>query len=282
MFARARIYVLVYASVIALSIYTGSILPLMFIGLSSIYGVWLMPIYGYTQHAGLAENVLDHRLNCRTVYMNPINRFLYWNMGYHIEHHMFPLVPYHALPKLHELVKSDMPDPYRGLLDAYREIIPALLRQAEDSTYFVKRDIPKSTSTTESVEATPIFTSEGQAAVDGWIEVCESDLLPEEDVLRFDHAQATFAIYRSDDGSLYATDGVCTHGNTHLVEGMVKGNIIECAKHNGRFDIRDGSPQRQPVCVGLKTFAVRERSGRIWINLESAAGDAAAQEYPTK
>jgi Na+-transporting NADH:ubiquinone oxidoreductase subunit F len=280
-FARARIYVLVYASVIALSIYTGSILPLMFIGLSSIYGVWLMPIYGYTQHAGLAENVLDHRLNCRTVYMNPINRFLYWNMGYHIEHHMFPLVPYHALPKLHELVKSDMPVPYRGLLDAYREIIPALLRQAKDSTYFVNRDIPISTSTTESVGATPIFTSEGQAVVDGWIEVCEGDFLPEEDVLRFDHAQATFAIYRSDDGSLYATDGVCTHGNTHLAEGMVKGDIIECAKHNGRFDIRDGSPQRQPVCVGLKTFAVRERSGKIWINLDSAAGDSAVQEYTT-
>ena len=72
-FVRARIYILVYVGVIALSIHSGSILPLMFIGLSSIYGVWLMPIYGYTQHAGLAENVLDHRLNCRTVYMNPIN-----------------------------------------------------------------------------------------------------------------------------------------------------------------------------------------------------------------
>ena len=80
-FARARIYALIYAGVIALSIYTGSILPLMFIGLASFYGVWLMPIYGYTQHAGLAENVLDLRLNCRTVYMNFINRFLYWNMG---------------------------------------------------------------------------------------------------------------------------------------------------------------------------------------------------------
>ena len=30
-----------------------------------------MIIYGLTQHAGLAEDVLDHRLNCRTVYMNP-------------------------------------------------------------------------------------------------------------------------------------------------------------------------------------------------------------------
>ena len=81
-----------------------------------------MPIYGNTQHAGLAENVLDHRLNCRTVYMNPINRYLYWNMNYHVEHHMFPLVPYHNLPRLHELVKADMPTPYASILEAWREL----------------------------------------------------------------------------------------------------------------------------------------------------------------
>ena len=104
-------------SVIGLAIYQRSLLPLMFIGLPTLYGSWLMPIYGYTQHAGLAENVLDHRLNCRTVYMNIINRYLYWNMNYHVEHHMFPLVPYHNLPKLHELVKPDMPTPYTQPLE---------------------------------------------------------------------------------------------------------------------------------------------------------------------
>lgn len=55
-----------------------------------------MVVYGHTQHAGLAENVLDHRLNCRTVYINPVNNYLYWNMNHHVEHHMFLLVPYHA------------------------------------------------------------------------------------------------------------------------------------------------------------------------------------------
>ena len=152
---RARLYVLIYAGLIAFSIYSGSILPLMYVGLSNFYGAWLMVIYGYTQHAGLAENVLDHRLNCRTVYMNPINRYLYWNMGYHVEHHMFPLVPYHALPKLHELVRSDMPAPYHGLLEAYREISPALLRQARDPSYYVKRQLP--TPSGEAVNAQQVI-----------------------------------------------------------------------------------------------------------------------------
>ena len=116
----------------------------MYVGiLPSIYGGWLYLVFGLTQHAGLAEDVLDHRLNSRTVYMNPVLRFLYWNMNYHVEHHMFPMVPYHALPKLHEEMKPYTPTPYRGLFDAYREIIPALLKQVKDPTYHVVRKLPE-------------------------------------------------------------------------------------------------------------------------------------------
>ena len=98
--------------------------------------------FGATQHLGLAEDVLDHRLNSRTVYMNPIFRFLYWNMNYHVEHHMFPTVPYHALPKLHAAIKADCPTPYPSSIAAYREIIPTVIRQLKDPTYFVRRELP--------------------------------------------------------------------------------------------------------------------------------------------
>ena len=141
-YRKARLYVGIYLSVIAACLATGSILPLMLVGLPNLFGSWLMVIYGLTQHAGLAENVLDHRLNCRTVYMNPVNRYLYWNMNYHVEHHMFPLVPYHALPALHEAVKSDMPAPSRGLAEAYREIVPVILRQVKDPAWHVRRTLP--------------------------------------------------------------------------------------------------------------------------------------------
>jgi MocE subfamily Rieske [2Fe-2S] domain protein len=270
LFIRARIYVLIYALVIAIAIYTRSILPLMFIGLPNIYGTWLMLIYGYTQHAALAEDVLDHRLNCRTVYMNWLNRYLYWNMGYHTEHHMFPLVPYHALPKLHALVSADMPAAYNGLLEAYREIIPALVRQSKDPTFYVKRQPP--TPSIGMGEAEQVASETQRRIVDGWLEVCEAGALVNEDVLRFDHEQKTYALYRGADGKHYATDGLCTHGNAHLADGLVKGTIIECAKHNGRFDFSDGSPQRLPVCVGLKTYAVREHNGKILVDLRVAGG----------
>ena len=140
----ARIYLALFAAVVAACLVSGSILPAMFVGLPTLYGGWLSVYFGATQHIGLGEDVLDHRLNSRTIYMNPLFRFVYWNMNYHVEHHMFPMVPYHALPKLHEAVKADCPTPYASTIEAYREILPALRRQLRDPTYYVRRQLPAS------------------------------------------------------------------------------------------------------------------------------------------
>jgi Na+-transporting NADH:ubiquinone oxidoreductase subunit F len=157
-------------------------------------------------------------------------------------------------------------------LEAYREIIPALLRQAEDPTYYVQRQLPPPAAHADRSVGTLVLSGTGKPIVEGWIEVGDSALLLKEDVVRFDYDHQTYALYRTSDGRLYATDGLCTHGNAHLADGMVKGTLVECAKHNGRFDVRDGSPQRLPVCVGLKTYAVRERGGKLLLDLASAGG----------
>jgi MocE subfamily Rieske [2Fe-2S] domain protein len=274
---KARVSVAIYLGVIALAIATHSILPLVFVGLANLLGSWLMPIYGYTQHAGLAENVLDHRLNCRTVSMNIINRYLYWNMNYHVEHHMFPLVPYHALPRLHELVKDDMPEPYPSLLSAWREIIPAVIRQVKDPAYYVKRKLPAPKTPIHEV----LRAADAKPDAEGWIEVCAAADLGPSDVLRFDHGKKTYALIRDGAGKLFATDGICTHGNTHLANGLVKDDIIECPKHNGRFHLADGSPARAPICRGLATYRLEEGGGRLHLNvaLAGGAGARAQQTY---
>ena len=141
-FAVARAWFVIFAVVAAACWWMGSFLPAMLIGLPTFYGGFMTIFFGLTQHAGLAEDVLDHRLNTRTVYMNPVFRFLYWNMNYHIEHHMFPMVPYHALPKLHEAIKDDCPAPYPSTLAAYREIIPTILRQVKEPAFHIIRQLP--------------------------------------------------------------------------------------------------------------------------------------------
>jgi len=270
-FFKARVYLSIYALVIVTSIYQRSLLPLMFIGLTNIFGTWLLVVYGLTQHAGLAENVLDHRMNCRTVYMNPVHRFLYWNMNYHVEHHMFPLVPYHALPRLHEAVKDDCPDPYPSLFSAWREIVSAVRRQVKDPAYHVKRKLPE--RRIQRMEDAPASISKADS--DGWVDAVDSAALGHADVVRFDYGKKTFALYRDAEGGLYATDGICTHGNVHLSHGLVIGKMIECSKHNGRFNLIDGSPARVPACRALSTYPVEERGGRICLNVERAGGAGA-------
>lgn len=267
-YRRARIYAAIYLAVVTLSIATRSIVPLLFVGLPNLFGSWLYVTYGLTQHAGLAENVLDHRLNCRTVYMNSVHRFLYWNMNYHVEHHMFPLVPYHALPRLHAAVRDDCPTPYPSLFAAWRELAPALLRQVKDPAYHVRRRLPE--PRTRSRTTTP--SSLVKADAEGWIEICGAASLGRSEVLRFDHDRRSYALYRDAHGSLYATDGFCTHGNTHLSEGLIVENMIECPKHNGRFRLADGAPARPPVCRGLATYPVEERNASLHINLARPGG----------
>ncbi|MBX9458753.1 MAG: fatty acid desaturase family protein [Rhizobium sp.] len=138
----ARWHVAIYVATVALAIYTWSFLPLMLIGLPRLYGSWHMVMTGLLQHIGLADNVVDHRLNTRTVYMNPISRWIYWNMNYHVEHHMFPMVPYHALPRLHELIKHDLPVPNPSMWHAYREVWPVLLKQLRYEDFYLKRELP--------------------------------------------------------------------------------------------------------------------------------------------
>jgi fatty acid desaturase len=138
----ARVWLAVYVMTIAAALATRSILPLMLVGLPRLYGAWHMVMCGLLQHGGLADNVLDHRLNSRTVLMNPLSRFVYWNMNYHIEHHMFPMVPYHALPKLHALIRHDLPAPTPSILAGYREMVPAFLRQLRNEDYFIRRELP--------------------------------------------------------------------------------------------------------------------------------------------
>jgi Na(+)-translocating NADH:ubiquinone oxidoreductase F subunit len=193
-------------------------------------------------------------------------------MNYHVEHHMFPLVPYHALPRLHALVKSDCPTPYPSIVEAYREIIPTVLRQREDPGYYVKRVLPPPAPKAETTKTVTVL----EPPADGkWVTVCAADAIKREDTLRLDHGTHSYAIYRTADDHYFATDGFCTHGNSHLADGLVKGHLIECPKHNGRGDVRDGAPVRPPVCVALRTYDVRVAEGKVWLDVTSAGGKGA-------
>ena len=120
-------------------------------------GIWLVPIlvnfnvcYGAllflfcnnTQHAGLVDCVPDFRLCCRTIHLSAIPRFLYWQMNYHIEHHMYAGVPCYNLGKLHAAIKHDLPFCPNGLWQAWAQITHIRQQQAIDPTYQYVQPLP--------------------------------------------------------------------------------------------------------------------------------------------
>jgi len=98
-----------------------------------------------------------------------------------------------------------------------------------------------------------------------WIEVCATDDIDEEDVIRFDVDGRTFAIYRSADNDFFATDGLCSHERVHLADGLVMDDVIECPKHNGRFNYKTGKAMGAPVCIDLNTWPVKVENGSVFI-----------------
>jgi len=142
-FRIARIWLALYALTILICFLSGSILPLMLVGLPRLFGSWHYVMTGLLQHLGLAENVSDHRLNTRTVLMNPISRFIYLNMNYHLEHHLFTMVPYYNLPKLHLLIKHDVPPPEPSIPAAFMRLLPVLVKQLKYEDAVIVPKLPE-------------------------------------------------------------------------------------------------------------------------------------------
>ncbi|WP_085032561.1 MocE family 2Fe-2S type ferredoxin [Ensifer aridi] len=101
-----------------------------------------------------------------------------------------------------------------------------------------------------------------------WVEACNAEEIELEDVIRFDHHGRTFAVFRTAKSEYYASEGYCTHEKFHLADGLVIGNLIECPKHNGRFDVTTGEAKRAPACVNLKTYPVRIETGKLFIQID--------------
>ena len=100
-----------------------------------------------------------------------------------------------------------------------------------------------------------------------WIDAGAADSIAPEDVAPFERDGHRYALYRTDDGRYFATDGLCTHEQVELADGFVQGTIIECPMHNGRFDFTTGEAKGAPACVNLATYPVKIENGRIIVKI---------------
>ena len=100
-----------------------------------------------------------------------------------------------------------------------------------------------------------------------WIEVAKADSIDMDDLIRFDHDEKTYCVYKLEDG-YYATDGLCTHETVHLEDGLVMDDEIECPMHQGIFNIKTGEVIQDPPCEALKTYPLKIEEEKIYIKIE--------------
>jgi 3-phenylpropionate/trans-cinnamate dioxygenase ferredoxin component len=99
------------------------------------------------------------------------------------------------------------------------------------------------------------------------LRVCAVSDIELDDIRAFEHAGRSYAVYRTEEDSFFATDGLCTHEKVSLADGLLDRFVIECPRHNGLFDIRTGEALRAPACIALTTYDLSIEDGDIFIHL---------------
>ena len=90
----------------------------------------------------------------------------------------------------------------------------------------------------------------------GWLRVAGRGDLTEGEPLGVEVAGRSIALYDIE-GSVFATDNICTHAYARLSDGWLDGELIECPLHAARFDVRTGKVLDPPATEDLKTYPVR-------------------------
>jgi nitrite reductase/ring-hydroxylating ferredoxin subunit len=101
-----------------------------------------------------------------------------------------------------------------------------------------------------------------------WVTVAAPAALGDGDMLGVEAGGKPIALYNLD-GTIYATDNVCTHAFAMLTDGWLDGEVIECPLHAGRFEIKTGKGLGPPIPCDLKTYKVRVVGDEVQVDLAS-------------
>lgn len=124
---EGRIIWALYGAVAVLALYAGSWAPVIYWLIPRLVGEPFMRWTRIAEHAECAEGG-DLRQNTRTTKAPAWFHFLFWNMSYHAEHHLCPMVPFHALDRLHERIGGQLHPVGEGYLPVHRDVLAKIGR----------------------------------------------------------------------------------------------------------------------------------------------------------
>ncbi len=125
----AIIFLSAYATLIALAI-AGYKWPLLYLIIPRILGGPVMLLFTLIQHVEMQENQVNILNSTRSFTTNWLARFLYMNMNNHVEHHLYPMVPFHQLPQLNESIKDQLYEPDPGFFRTNLEVLSVVIRRS--------------------------------------------------------------------------------------------------------------------------------------------------------
>ena len=138
----ARIVVFGHLALAALFVVTGHWFLIVIVTFGCQPCAWFEFLVAAPQHVGLSPNASDFRLNTRTYTAGLLPAFRYWNMQYHLEHHMFPAVPFYNLPRLRRAIEHDLPPAPHGLWATWKVLLPIMRRQRDEPGYIYVPKLP--------------------------------------------------------------------------------------------------------------------------------------------
>lgn len=101
----------------------------------------------------------------------------------------------------------------------------------------------------------------------GWSRAASRSDLTEGEVIGVEVSGRSIALYDVD-GTIFATDNICTHAYARLSDGWLDGGLIECPLHAARFDVRTGKVLDPPATEDLRTYPVRVVDDEIEVKLQ--------------
>jgi fatty acid desaturase len=114
-----------YLAVAAISLYLQRADALLYWVLPAILGQPFLRLFLLAEHTGCAFSD-DMLANTRSTRTNAAVRLLAWRMPYHAEHHCFPSVPFHALPRVNALMGTRTRVTASGYFAVHRELLRQL------------------------------------------------------------------------------------------------------------------------------------------------------------
>lgn len=71
------------------------------------------------------------------------------------------------------------------------------------------------------------------------------------------------------DGTFYTVDDMCTHEDSSLYLGCLKGKEVQCSLHGGRFNVITGEATVEPAEIALRTYKTLIKDNSIFVDLEN-------------